>query len=143
MKFEAGTYYVGDPCYVYEDGWDAILNKTDFFNKFPKDLDGKLWAAETKLGDGGYEGSDGFTYLVDSGLIGIVHRDLMEKEENSGGHMVTFDKPFTCFAEDGAICIGYISIDTDTGCEDEDTCWDCGEDMDWCICDDEDESEDW
>lgn len=134
MKFKAGTYYVGDPCYVYDSGWDRILSKTDFFRKIPESHDGLIWAADTAYGDGSYEDTYGRRYLVDAGLIGIVHVALMERDgAGHGGHMITFDEPFTCREEDGVITIGHIVIDTDPQ---ERTCWGCGEDEDWCTCDD-------
>ena len=141
MKFEAGTYYVGDPCYVYDnasDGWDKILFKTDFFRNIPADLEGKIWAANTEWGDGEYHDERGRAYGVDAGLIGIVHPDLCECDHNGGGHIITFDHPFECYTEGSVIIIGDIEIDTDPQ---ENDCWGCGEPIDYCTCFEDDESE--
>tara|TARA_R100000353_G_C6441423_1_gene178699 strand:+ start:65 stop:484 length:420 start_codon:yes stop_codon:yes gene_type:complete len=75
---EMKKYYIGDLCYVLDDTtyhelFDLVdgdpLNK----GKFVTLKDGrKFFIGGTAHGDGGYFGSDGEQYGVDSGTIGIV-----------------------------------------------------------------------
>ena len=138
----AGRYYVGDPCYVFDEKWDYILRNTNFFDGYPRgELTEKIWGHSTKYGDGCYHGDNGRNYAVDAGLIGVVHESLMEHSPDDGGEIVTFDKPFDCRweEENGTIIIGHIRIETDP--EDKTCSW-CG--WDPCRCDDEEEeSESW
>lgn len=78
-QMPAGRYYIGDPCYVFKDGWSKILGKTNYLNgPYPDDIKDKIWAHGTMYGDGGYFDQYGFEYGVDAGLIGVVHESLVE-----------------------------------------------------------------
>lgn len=123
-KFEAGRYYIGDPCYVATDEqWDEIIKETGCFgyesfsspdeNTFH--LKGyRCWANGTAWGDGCYRGSDGGEYWVDAGLIGIVPSDAVESSpEFRGGYSYkTFDIPFEVWYDEGVFHFGHIEIDT-------------------------------
>ena len=65
----AGTYYIGDPCYVFgRDSWLKLIELTDCFEIPNVEFQDKpVIAFGTKSGDGVYNG-----FCVDSGLIGIV-----------------------------------------------------------------------
>ena len=126
----AGTYYVGDPCYVFNnsdkaDSWSKIIEISDCFDIPNIEFKGKpVIAFGTKFGDGTY--SDGFS--VDSGLIGIVDISLIEEGStffnnsfDREKHLVSFDKPFDFEWNDGDFHIGgRISIYTNDDFEYED-----------------------
>lgn len=85
----AGRYWFGDPGYaVGQDDaawqeWVRIAGETshDFkdpiaganYNEYP------VVSASTLYGDGGYQGSDGVEYSVDSGCLAPVPAELIEK----------------------------------------------------------------
>lgn len=126
MNFKAGTYYVGDPCYVFsydrEDGWDKLLLDTNFFKDIPPHLEGKIWAAGTKWGDGCYEDQHGWQYPVDAGLIGVVHESLLQEYRSRDGRMVEFKEDFSTDVDEdmGMIYIGDIEINTDPSYDEDD-----------------------
>ena len=114
----AGTYFVGDPCYCFDDHdrWMELLESSNYFEgdrqaiKF--ESDNYVAAFGTMYGDGEYNG-----FPVDAGLLGCVHESLIEESckphLTEFGKMVTFHEDFIvqCF-EDGTINIGNISIFT-------------------------------
>ena len=128
MTMPAGKYYVGDLCYVLHDSWDEFC---DITIDSPRVLDGEFSFKDgrrfatfgTKWGDGQYHDQDGHRYNVDAGLIGCVRvddidMDLREQAGDFGGRIVTFDKPFDVWEENGMIRIGHLSIDTDPSYDD-------------------------
>lgn len=114
-----GSYVIGDPCYmVPDDEWDGVLTRSDFFegqchSSFQAETahDGLVIAFSTKYGDGAYRGSDGNTYGVDAGLIGIAPAECFDGVP-SGCHLVEFHQPVECHAEDGVIVFGHVEINT-------------------------------
>ncbi len=77
----AGTYYVGDICYVldetlYDTFWGMVNDYKE--GKYTVNA-GTFVVANTAYGDGVYVGSDGFTYGVDSGTIGMVQSSIIDK----------------------------------------------------------------
>ena len=117
----AGYYYVGDPCYVFNnngnaDSWEKIIEISDCFDIPQIEFNGKqIIAFGTKFGDGTYNG-----FSVDSGLIGIVDIRLIEEGSaffnesfDRAKHLVSFDEPFDFEWDDGNFHIGgRISIYT-------------------------------
>ena len=106
----AGTYYVGDPCYVFNaDSRSKIIELNDCFNIPNIEFKGKpVIAFATKFGDGTYNG-----FSVDSGLIGIVDISLIEEGTtffnesfDRRKHTVTFHKPFDFEWDNGDFHIG-------------------------------------
>ena len=106
----AGTYYVGDPCYVF--GRDSRLKISEINKCFDipniEYKDKPVIAFRTKFGDGTYNG-----FSVDSGLIGIVDISLIEEDStffnesfDRQKHIVTFDKPFDFEWNNGDFHIG-------------------------------------
>lgn len=122
----SGTYYIGDPCYVFNnETWDEVLETTNYFsNHGVHELDGKSFCgASTMYGDGVYVGSDSNTYPVDAGLIGAVDIRIViaqckitpdEIVESRCGSIVTFNTPVTVNRTDfgDTIIIGHIMITT-------------------------------
>ena len=120
MRMKAGTYYIGDPCYVIKDemwhGWldGAGLGNNNTVCTIPHE---EYWAHSTAHGDGCYDG-----FGVDSGLICVVNaksdfvdpKNLMEIVHDMGiGEMHRFKEDFECSYHDGQFQIGDIYIETD------------------------------
>ncbi len=123
---KAGTYWIGDPCYVFpntgeqEHYWMDVLNKADFFDK-PCEVtvdEITVIAGGTKYGDGTYSGNDGVNYGVDAGLLGIIpletvnfldasHQDLIRL-----GTFYYYGDDFTVVIEDGHFDFDKVIIDT-------------------------------
>jgi hypothetical protein len=118
----AGTYYIGDLCYVMHDRWDEFCSLTCSGSRV---LDGEFNLADgtrfatytTRWGDGNYFDETGKSYDVDAGLIGCVRVEDIDFTDpaNSivGGRVVEFVRDFTTFSSGGVISIGNVSIDTD------------------------------
>ena len=80
----SGKFYVGDPCYVLSDDiyygiWDDKYNFEDGIIDCGNNL--SFLVHGTAYGDGEYTGTNGFDYGVDSGTLGIVPIELVEKED--------------------------------------------------------------
>ena len=128
---EAGTYYVGDLCYVFgDDDWPEICEAIE------KSEDGyiehkgfTMFFANTKYGDGTYTDQYGYDYSVDAGLIGAVAIKHLSEEFvrviNNGklGQVHEFERSFTCSEDDGVIMIGKYIINTGDTEEYEDDDW--------------------
>ena len=119
---KAGTYYVGDLCYVLHDEWDEVC---ELIIKDGVCLDGEFTLKDgrrfamygTAYGDGTYRDQSGNEYGVDAGSIGcILLSDInLESEGNflTGGNVVPFESDFYTDEEDGRIMFGSLIIDTD------------------------------
>lgn len=139
MKFQPGTYYIGDLCYAIQgDSWHSILNKTGHFTSDNQTFKGhQIFAGNTAYGDGTYYDQFGNKYPVDAGLIGIMPLKICDfgvgiKYENEEwvdereipnfkfqpGNIFTFDSEFEVGCADGLFKFGHIEIDTN----DEDDC---------------------
>ena len=140
-KFGPGRYYIGDPCYVIRydapdgDNWAKLLELLeieDGQNYRNGDVEFKgerLWMHGTAHGDGGYVGSDGNEYVVDSGTIGVVPAALMDvpEDEIKGlGRMVDFGSGFSVEYVGGSFFIGSIEINTEDEEDDGEVCDNCG-----------------
>lgn len=115
-----GTYYIGDLCYVMtSEEWDqfcAIVIKDGncLQGKFFLP-DGRCFATfTTKYGDSVYSDQFDREYCVDSGSIGcILVSDIRKTDaEIELGSISKMNSTFRVNNDDGIICIGSISIDT-------------------------------
>lgn len=121
---KAGTYYIGDLCYVMHDEWNEVC---DLFFAGRNDqgcndgeftlADGRKFASYgTLYGDGTYDSNIGTRHSVDAGLIGCILvddiRDDSYDDIESLGAIVTFDQDFTTGSTDGVIRFGHVKIDT-------------------------------
>ena len=126
MKMKAGTYYVGDPCYVYGEDHKEWMNFLEDgvwkVDDEPFDYNGfTCFSGSTMWGDGCYYGSDGFTYPVDAGMIGAIPVEMADQPRRPDlSTIVTFKEDFDCYVENGVIVIGHIRIDTDPRDDEED-----------------------
>lgn len=125
---KAGTYYVGDLCYVLHDEWDEVCRLTiehdraiggEFNLK-----DGRRFAMyNTMYGDGNYFNQDGKSYDVDSGSIGCILLSDIDSDYPgnflAGGNVHTFDQDFYTGEQDGKIMFHNVSINTDDVIEEE------------------------
>jgi hypothetical protein len=113
----AGNYWVGDPCYAFEDHslWMRLLESADYMEN-PQILnakaDGHMFVASgTAYGDGVYTDQEGNEFPVDAGLIGVT--PAREGEEVPFGTTVRrFTAPFTVSYDRGMINIGPLAIET-------------------------------
>ena len=128
----AGTYYIGDPCYVFGDRWGDFLDSirspvTDRFigpagivpdGSPPVDSPDDLLRAivfSTRYGDGSFRSNRGAVYPVDAGLLGAVPVDMPDgTPEPSDVTVETFDKDFVCGfdSRSGKVRFGHIVIQT-------------------------------
>lgn len=94
----AGTYYIGDICYVLDD---------DTYEEM-EDIDGLCTNGEqiigffpTAHGDGCYKDTKGRTYCVDAGNIGIVPIELCNPKYVHFGTVITIPNEFDFGSTDG------------------------------------------
>ena len=125
---KAGTYYVGDLCYVMHEDWDEVCALTINGNRAIGGefnlKDGRRFAIyNTMYGDGSYNDQFGGEYWVDSGSIGCILLDdikLSNMQNNlKGGAIHKFDTSFYTGEMDGKIMFHKVSIDTDDVLEEE------------------------
>lgn len=124
----AGTYYIGDLCYVMHKEWDEVCEqffagRTDFGcneGKF-RLADGRKFACfNTKHGDGVYYDTRGrWEFGVDAGNIGCIKVEDIKEELPSNAVVVTFQSEFVCYRYDGDLVFGDVQIDTDPSCDEE------------------------
>ena len=129
----AGTYYIGDPCYIFEKSWMELLNATDYLSDGLFTFRGFTgFASNTMYGDGLYHGSPMGRIPVDAGLIGCLPVEMLEIDQkvtaeeivaDEIGIIVTFEKPFVVDRDDdGTFQFGNIHIatgDDECGYEDD------------------------
>tara|TARA_Y100000310_G_C20222022_1_gene596177 strand:+ start:28 stop:555 length:528 start_codon:yes stop_codon:yes gene_type:complete len=100
-KMEAGSYYIGDPCYVLGSSgyWDSLMDTCKYFETHRdgvytvNDFDGQQHrvAFFSTGGDGGMEASDNFTYGVDSGTLSCIPASFVLPPRNLGPLGRTFE----------------------------------------------------
>lgn len=113
-----GTYYIGDLCYVLGDAlYDGVYGKKDYADGLytHQGMDTFFLVAGTAYGDGEYRGSDGRTFTVDAGILGITPASCMSKNDG-GGHLYTFDHPVECAFKGGYFTFisGHTLLEIDT-----------------------------
>ena len=127
----AGTYYIGDLCYVMHDEWRECCKL--FFPYVPGQLeqhhvegeftlaDGRRFASfGTAYGDGEYASNIGTSHCVDSGSIGCIRvEDIRDTTHDADriaelGAIVKFDQPFEVSADSGLLKFGHVEIETNS-----------------------------
>ena len=125
---KAGTYYIGDLCYVMHGEWDEvcglIIDDHRCIDGEFELMNGTRFAIfSTKYGDGTYKDGRNREYCVDSGSIGCVPLDRIDQTNEANhvpfGHVVTFAEDFEVSAEDGLIRFG-SSVAINTGDDEDD-----------------------
>lgn len=134
VSVPAGTYIVGDPCYVLHQWWDAFLDNIDSIRntstfKIDNDVEITCVFFDTAYGDGAWRGSDGQVYAADAGMLGLVPAIVLEYGEEAPGwynKLVTFDQDFTAYHDGvGRMDFGGIKVNTnDDDYEEEEPDWD-------------------
>lgn len=125
MRFQKGKYYVGDPCYLFDESWLGILNSNCYFDDsdtFHLINGEKCFVISTAYGDGTYYDDFSRSYSVDAGLIGILpvslrslDNTISEEKFVSCKHyqIITFDHDFeVTFIKRGVIQIDDFIINT-------------------------------
>lgn len=80
-KFGPGRYFIGDICYalpdkIYDEVWgDKYQYENGSYDGFA--------VHGTAYGDGTYEGTDGVSYSVDAGVIGITDISKEQRYDNN------------------------------------------------------------
>jgi hypothetical protein len=117
---KAGTYYVGDLCYIMShEMWGSFIDDAYKF----QDGDGVFLNADfaiysTMYGDGKYTDQFGNTYGVDSGSIGCINIDTFQLSQNyldeaaRLGIIAYFPSDFTTESVDGVLKFGKCEINT-------------------------------
>ena len=122
VRVEAGTYFLGDPCYaVPESLWMPLLESCNYYQDSPVGTVKKngqtyeVLAFGTAYGDGVYQDNQGHSYPVDAGLIGLTPIELVEGIPRPDlGRVVTFERNFICVGEEGMMHFGSrIQINND------------------------------
>jgi hypothetical protein len=131
VQLPAGTYYIGDPCYVIaEDKWSDFCDASFVGGAAPHHASQAvtefcgypMYANSTDSGDGCYLGSDGRLYGVDGGMLSVVPIELVSdmSEAKRLGSIVEFTHPFMAYYEKGTFFFDRISIPTGPEEEEED-----------------------
>lgn len=115
----AGTYFIGDLCYVMSDVWDKVFSQMEStnFTQGTITVDENIVGLHfsTVFGDGIYYDEDGHKYPVDSGSIGCINLESITDPSANLllGRVFEFKEPFECFCGEGDILyFGKICIDT-------------------------------
>lgn len=113
-----GEYYVTDPCFVLSDVvYDEALTACYYTTYYEKDGRGMV-VLPTGHGDGVFNDHQGREYGVEAGCIGVIPKGMGDPEildetvVYGWSHLVTFEKPFECFSDEGMLHFGHIVIDT-------------------------------
>lgn len=118
---KAGTYYVGDLCYVMHDKWEEVCNLSIvdgecLSGEFALSSGGTFAMYGTEYGDGTYEDLQGLDYSVDSGTLGCIETCFLDPTELEAakelGQIIEMPNEFDTHEEDGIICFGSIKINT-------------------------------
>jgi hypothetical protein len=115
LKLPPGKYYIGDPCYVFnDDTWQRLLDGAPFEGAIVE-FDGRqLWGQSTAHGDGVYLDQDGNEFGVDSGVLAAIPIELVDNPagEEEG---VIIDAPNGLVVEHdaGTFWLGEHCITTD------------------------------
>ena len=118
-QFPAGSYWVGDLCYVMHPEWDELCDimfaEDDMVEGELTVQNKRIFIASTAYGDGTYADNVGRAYPVDAGSLGIIAvENIAESElpDLNGGHVIEFAEDFTVTAQHGRFNFGGILIDT-------------------------------
>lgn len=114
----AGRYYLGDLCYALEpSAYQRLVG--DLYDGLHAWEGRQLVWHGTAYGDGGYVGSDGFVYGVDSGTIGLAPAEMCRRSGAAAlGRMIDFEAPVTFAVSGGGtfeVSDGSTTVTIETG----------------------------
>jgi len=123
MKMKAGTYYIGDLCYVLHGEWNEVckltLGEGIEFGTFTLEDAREFAFFGTYYGDGEYPifGVDSLARIgVDSGTVGCILWDSIDHHNDQNdvslGVKHTFTEDFVIDSNDGIIRFGDVTVDT-------------------------------
>lgn len=99
----SGEYFIGDPGYAFEEKeWKNIcqIDKNDRVQKIIYSWQGKNFFMVSVGGDGDFIDTQGFTYSVETGSLGLVPIDLISpnliKDCKGPGRFVVFKEATLC-----------------------------------------------
>jgi hypothetical protein len=125
-----GKYYIGDICYYLQDSfYDGIFGGHGYEpGLYTRKADNSFFMVDnTSWGDGEYNGTDGFGYGVDAGIIGIVSMPLGDESNVYGGKVHVFKEPVQIKFGNGLFRFHsnskYLAIDTHGDSYNSDTDW--------------------
>jgi len=124
MTMRAGKYYIGDLCYAMHGEWDEVCGlivddermkclEGEFTLK-----DGRKFAMfSTAYGDGEYPDNEGHSFPVDSGSLGCILLEDIDRTDAANsdkfGAIVDFPEDFEVASErDGTVYFGHLAIRT-------------------------------
>lgn len=124
MTMPAGSYWIGDLCYVLEDSWDEVCelyfesesNSDNPGGEFTLSDGRKFAMYGTRWGDGVYKDQNGRSFGVDSGTLGCILVSDIDNDFNDLGHVTSFRNEFTtgyAGSDQSVIKFGHVQIDTD------------------------------
>lgn len=125
IKLPAGTYFIGDLCYVLGNRWDEVCNLIIDGNEVKEGAftlpDGTQFILfGTAYGDGLYYDQIGNEYPVDAGSIGCVLADKVDSDARLDlGNLHTFENDVWVDSDGKVLNFGHICIDTDPVFEEE------------------------
>jgi hypothetical protein len=129
VTLPAGRYYIGDVCYALKDIlYDTVFGSNGYANGHYALNDGVFVVNSTAYGDGSYEGTNGYEYGVDAGIIGIASMGVCVPENKVyGGTLHTFTEPVKCSFKNGMFefSSGNWHLEIDTAHEGDDDRSDC------------------
>ena len=123
-KLKRGKYYVGDPCYIFDQSWFEIVNKIEHIKTGGQVVElfrKRCYIGNTEYGDGIYRDNKNRWYNVDTGLIAVLPVSLVARdgyltvkaiEKHGGMHIIDFKQDFEVRQEGGVLYFGEIIIDT-------------------------------
>jgi hypothetical protein len=116
---QAGTYYLGDPCYALEDkDYTGIWGNIHKYRNGAYKINGYDFIVHsTFYGDGTYLDTKGRSYYVDSGTIALIDMNIIEKKDKLRlGHVFKFNKNVNFIYDAGFFFVKsgkkYIKINT-------------------------------
>lgn len=115
ITIPSGKYWLGDPCYVINnpEEWTHVCHETFKDLEEPVSIEnGIVVLFGTSYGDGEYFDNNKRQILVDSGTIGLVSFEHNPKGSKNS-HLVEFKEEMECFASNGILVFGTITVDTE------------------------------
>ena len=116
-----GEYYIGDPSYFFDmDDWQKVLKSSGPIYKTKK---GRFIGFTGSLGgDGSLYDQQGHEYWIDSGMIGIVPKDLVDENvlnnsnnkasKEKGYNLINFTNTVICREMGDFISFNDVLFDT-------------------------------